>query len=370
MERGILRTERTIKMEKNELLSKRLVYSSPLPQWVCALPFQKPDCNCPCLPLAGAHASTGTRSQLVLKGGVSRHPGNETPLFLRKLNLSPMLLHRQGTKQSAISGCAQGQARRGSAELPYRITAPAAGSRQTPTARREGMAPGHLSPQKPLSCSHPAAGSPQGEGCVDFRELHRCPPYPQVLRTRKPEISPTPGILLTHCPLTLPGQPARPSAALPAGARVPVPPMPSIPAQAPPPPFGLGAAPAGHVPLQGHDFASHAGHGAATRSPSQPPARLASRRSPASASPRGAGSAARPQGGAKGAPAPGWRLTATRPAARGPGPAPSRCRRGAPAPARPAPPHRVTERGLRCPSWSWTCQKCHQLRANYRRITF
>lgn len=80
----------------------------------------------------------------------------------------------------------------------------------------------------------------------------------------------------TCCTAPAPGQPSRP---FPAGpeSRLPPRPGPSSPAPRPTPRlpaqcFWPGAAPAGHVPLQRHDFASHAGHGAAVRSPRQAPA--------------------------------------------------------------------------------------------------
>lgn len=141
------------------------------PQWVCALPFEKPACSYACHAVAGAHASTGTHSQLVLKGRVSRQPGNKTALYLWKLNLPSMLVQRQSTPGVWADSYRRG-VHGGSAGLPYRITAPAAlkrregavclraGSRQTPTARRDGVSPEHLNPYKPVSCSHPSAGSP------------------------------------------------------------------------------------------------------------------------------------------------------------------------------------------------------------------
>lgn len=154
----------------------------------------------------------------------------------------------------------------------------AAGGKGSPGRRPPPLAPGHINPYESPSCPYPAASSPQGEGCGDFGALHRhlpSPPPSARVNQRFPP-SPEPRYNTRTC------YTARSGAALPGRAGLPGSPRAEQPGNKPRIPLARrnlsdrGLPRPDNVPLQRHDFASHAGHGATARptsSPaSQPPA--------------------------------------------------------------------------------------------------
>lgn len=95
--------------------------------------------------------------------------------------------------------------------------------------------------------------------------LHRASPAPQE-ETRDLPHPRNPVNTLTCYSAPAPG--SRPEGCCPSRyGRSPGSPRVGQPGISRAPRFGPGAAPGGHVPLQGHDFASHAGHRAASRPP-------------------------------------------------------------------------------------------------------
>lgn len=125
-------------------------------------------------------------------GEVSSHPGNKTSLFLRKPSLSPMPLPLRippGAYAESLRQAEPGCAARGSLtalQPPLRRGGRAQVCRQLPPARPEGTAAQHPNPDTPASCSLPAAGAPQGGGCVDFGALHEATPPLELCSPRSP----------------------------------------------------------------------------------------------------------------------------------------------------------------------------------------
>lgn len=214
------------------------------------------------------------------------------------------------------------------AALPHRSTAAAGGigiarSRRRPRAGR--------GPSTPESCSYSGQRNPQLCG---FRGAtsnpHLRPRTPEISHPRRSANSPTCCTVGYPTPERAPPLPGRSESRLPRAGQ---------PGRSP------GLAPAGHVPLQGHHLARHAGHGAAAR----PAARRASRRarSAASAWPRGAPGPGEGRRGGR-ARVGGWRGPA--PAPRTPARPPAATPAAAPVPARPTGlgRHRLTKRAFWC----------------------